>query len=172
MKKLYTKITLLIILTLVIITSCGKEAIVPGNYELGTKEPNAITNEVIYSHGGTLPTWVNGSSTDSSSIVGTKWVLWKLNNGFANTFPNDTINFISTTYYKLNSSNHIRNYNLTSNVASTNRTLTLHYFAPFGGSHYSGEIGFNSVEDGEINASEFKNIQNTTMTIRAWFIKI
>jgi hypothetical protein len=171
MKKLYIKITLLIILVLVIASSCNKESIVPGNYELGSIESYTTTNEIIYNSGGTLPTWVNGSSTDSSSIVDTRWVLWKLNNGFANTYPNDTINFISTTYYELNSNNNTRNYNLTSNVASTNKTLTLYYFAPFGGSHYSGEIGFFSVEDGEINAAEFKNIQNTTMTIRAWFRK-
>jgi hypothetical protein len=57
-------------------------------------------------------------------------------------------------------------------TGSTNKSLTLSYFYPFGGSHYSGQVGQYFVEDGFISNIEFADLQNNTSTIRAWFEKI
>ena len=57
-------------------------------------------------------------------------------------------------------------------MVQSNKTLALYYFAPFGGSHYSAQVGFYFVSDGFMNNAEFTNIQNNTATTRAWFVKI
>jgi hypothetical protein len=121
-----------------------------------------------YLDGGTLPTWSN--SDQDSGLTGTTWVITKIVSGFATTYPNDTIRFISQTQYTVNN-NAVRPYNLTSGVASTNKTLNLYYFYPFGGSHYSGEVGQYFVGDGVINNAEFTNTQNTTDKIKSWWEK-
>ncbi len=155
-------------LFLSLFTSCKKEPITPGNYTAGTlPQEDTTTWQWQYGNGGTLPTW--GSQVNE--LIGTKWVLTKVISGFATTYPNDTIRFISNTNYTCNN-NAPRPYQLSAGVASTNKTLTLNYFYPFGGSHYSGEVGQFFVSDGVINNCEFMNIQNTTTTIKAWFVKI
>ena len=155
-------------LFLSLFASCSKEPITPGNYQVGTVPvEDTSTWQWQYSDGGVLPNW----NSQINDLVGTKWVLTKMVSGYSTTYPNDTIKFVSATNYILNS-NAVRPYNLSSSVASTNKTLTLNYFYPFGGSHYSGEVGQFFISDGVINNCEFKNIQNTTSTIRAWFVKI
>jgi hypothetical protein len=166
MKKL-----LVIIGIVVLATSCKKEPITPGNYTAGTPTPEDTTTwQWQYENGGTLPNW-GGSGSQTNELVNTVWVLTKVVSGFATTYPNDTIRFVSNTNYTLNNGA-VRPYQLTAGVASTNKTLSLYYFAPFGGSHYSGEVGQYFVTDGVINNCEFMNIQNTTSTIKAWFTKI
>jgi hypothetical protein len=152
----------------VILVGCTKEPITPGNYAVGST-PNEIrnNNESSYNYKGVLPSW----NSQIDGLVGTKWVLRKMTVGFSTTSPNDTITFISSTNYILNS-NAPRPYNLTSSVASTNKTLTLYYFYPFGGSHYSGEVGESFISEGGINACKFINIQNSTPNIIAYFEKI
>jgi hypothetical protein len=163
MKKILT-FTILVI-TLV---SCSKEPITPGNYEVGSLPDKIITdNESSYQDRGELPSW----NSQIDGLVGTKWVLTKMTVGFSTTYPNDTIKFVNSTNYVLNS-NAPRPYNLTSSVASTNKTLTLYYFFPFGGSHYSGEVGQFFISDGEIKNCKFINIQNSTPNVTAWFKKI
>ena len=169
-----TKTSLIIIficaLICLLLTSCSKEEITPGNYQAGTQPIVSTTNwQDQYGNGGTLPNWTSG--TTNNELVGTTWVLTKVMSGFATTYPNDTIRFVNNNSYTLNNGA-IRPYQLTSGVASTNKTLSLYYFQPFGGSHYSGEVGFYFVSDGVINQAEFLNIQNNTSTIKAWFIKI
>jgi hypothetical protein len=161
---------LMIIGLAVLIVSCEKEPITPGNYGAGTPTPpDTTTWQWQYGNGGTLPNW--GSGTQTNELVGTVWVLTKVVNGFATSYPNDTIKFVNNTNYTLNNGA-VRPYQLTAGVASTNKTLSLYYFAPFGGSHYSGEVGPYFVTDGVINSCEFTNIQNTTSTVKAWFTKI
>lgn len=160
----------LIFSLVILITSCKKEAITPGNYTAGTPTPqDTSTWQWQYQNGGTLPNWGGGNQTNE--LVGTTWVLTKVVTAFATSYPNDTIRFITNTNYTLNSGA-VRPYQLTSGVASTNKTLSLYYFAPFGGSHYSGEVGQYFVSDAVINNCEFKNIQNTTSLVKAWFVKI
>jgi hypothetical protein len=149
--------------------SCNKEPITPGNYKAGTLPVDDTTTwQWQYGNGGTLPNWGGNQGND---LVGTKWVLTKVMSGFATTYPNDTIAFVSNTNYTCNN-NAVRPYQITAGVASTNKTLSLYYFYPFGGSHYSGEVGQFFVTDGVINNCEFMNIQNTTSTVKAWFVKI
>ena len=121
-----------------------------------------------YNNGGTLPT---GSSNGTNDLVGTTWVLTKMVSSFATEYPNDTIRFTSNTEFTLNGGA-VRPYQLNSLPSSTNYDLSLYYFSPFGGSHYSGQVGFYFVDDAEINNVEFEDIQNTNSTIRAWFIKL
>lgn len=154
----------------VLIVSCEKEPITPGNYSAGTPTPpDTTTWQWQYGNGGTLPNW--GSGTQTNELVGTVWVLTKVVNGFATSYPNDTIKFVNNTNYTLNNGA-VRPYQLSSSAGSTNKTLALYYFAPFGGSHYSAQVGFYFVSDGFMNNAEFTNIQNTTATTRAWFVKL
>ena len=161
-------IVILIVFCLLII-SCKKSTITPGNY--ATTQPVKDTSnwQNQYTNGGVVPTWT--TNTGTNDLVGTKWVLTKIQNSLSITIPNDTIRFISNIYYTINNGA-VRNYQLTNSVASTNKTLSLYYFYPFGGSHYSGEVSGMFVIDGVINMCEFKNIQNTTTTLKAWFKKI
>ena len=122
-----------------------------------------------YTNSGTLPNWGNGNQTNE--LNGTKWVLTKVVTAFATSYPNDTIRFVSNTNYTLNNGA-VRPYQLSSSAGSTNKTLALYYFAPFGGSHYSAQVGYYFVSDGYMANTEFTNIQNTTMTVKAWFTKI
>jgi hypothetical protein len=90
---------------------------------------------------------------------------------FATEYPNDTLRFVSINQYTLNSGA-VRTYQLNSLPLSTNYDLSLYFFFPFGGSHYSGEVGGMFVQDGQINNTEFIDIQSSSATIRAWFEKI
>jgi hypothetical protein len=169
--KTETKISLFIIslcvVTCLFLASCKK--ITPGSYAQNEPKPEDTTTwEWKYTYKGTLPNW--GGSTNNE-LVGTRWVLTKVVTAFATSYPNDTIEFVSNNQYKCNFYA-LRTYTLTAGVASTNKTLTLNYFLPFGGSHYSGEVGQYFVSDGQINNAEFKNIQNSTATVRAWFLKL
>ena len=163
-------ITLGLFLFLSLFASCKKEPITPGNYTAGTQQKDTIDNSWVnnYQNGGTIPT---GGGPQNNELFGTTWVLTKVVSAFATSYPNDTIKFVSNTNYTLNNGA-VRPYQLSSSAGSTNKTLALYYFAPFGGSHYSAQVGFYFVSDGFINNAEFNNIQNSTTTIRAWFIKI
>ena len=164
-KKLLSITTLLLLIFSLSITSCKKEDYTP--YELVEETPQDTTHwQSGYNNGGTI---TGGSYTNP--LIGTKWVLTQYVSAFATEYPNDTIEFTSQTVYKLNNGGN-RTYNLANIPSSTNYDLTLNYFSPFGGSHYSGNVGYYFVDDGEINNIEFTNIQNTSMTIRAWFEKI
>ena len=155
-------------LAIFLLSSCKKDTITPGNYKAGTTTKDTTTWQWQYSNGGTLPNWSNNQVNE---LVGTKWLLTKIVTGFATSYPNDTIKFINSNNYVINS-NAARPYQLTAGVASTNKTLTLYYFYPFGGSHYSGEVGQFFISDGLIDNCEFTNIQNTTSKCRAWLVKL
>ena len=154
-----------ILTVLFLSTSCEKDEYEPW---VNVPEPQDTTKWLDdYTDGGTL---VNGTGSDNV-IKGTKWVLTKMVTSFATEYPNDTLEFISNTQYKINGTL-IRNYQLSSMVGSTNYDLSLYYMTTFGGSHYSANVGFYFVDDGVIDNAEFHNIQNTTSKIRAWFKKI
>ncbi len=164
-------IMLICVLTCLLLASCSKDPITPGNYQPGTPDTTSNSNwQDQYGNGGTLPNWGNGG-VQNNELVGTKWVLTKTVTAFATSFPNDTIRFVSNTEYTLNNGA-VRPYQLSAGVASTNKTLSLYFFQPFGGSHYSGQVGYYFVSDGSIAQAEFHNIQNSTQTVMAWFTKI
>jgi len=161
------KILFLLAITTLIFTSCTKEYVEPKYVEV-LEEPNTTNWNDDYGNGGTLPP--NGGQP-VNDLIGTRWVLTKVVSAFATEFPNDTIDFVDGTHYTLNNGA-VRNYQLSIITSSTNKDISLYYFALFGGSHYSGQVGQYFVGDGEINNVEFEDIQNPSSTIRAWLIKI
>lgn len=128
---------------------------------------NPTDNTTLYTYGGTLP----NSGNATNALVGTTWVLTKYVSAFATESPYDTINFVSINKYTINGGA-VRTYQLSSLPLSTNYELSLYYFFPFGGSHYSGEVGNSFINDGQINNVDFINIQNSSSSIKAWFVKI
>jgi hypothetical protein len=156
----------IVLLAIAALSSCQKEDFGQYHTELENtyNEPHDST---YYIYGGTLP----NTGTATNDLVGTQWVLTKYVSAFATEYPNDTIDFVSFNTYTINGGA-VRTYQLASIPSSTNFDLSLYFFFPFGGSHYSGNVGGMFIQDGEINGAEFHNIQNTTSTIRAWFIKI
>jgi hypothetical protein len=166
-KKTLLIYTLLFLVVAFLFSSCTKEEFEP---RVEVEEVEDTTDwQDTYGNGGTLPG--GGTSTQSNPLVGTKWVLTKMVSSFATEYPNDTITFESNTEYTIEGSA-VRAYQLNSLPSSTNYDLSLYYFMPFGGSHYSGQVGYYFVDDGEINNIEFIDTQNSSSTIRAWFVKI
>lgn len=164
-KKTMLIVVLLGVITL-LLSSCEKEEFEP--YYTYEEIPADTTDwEDAYADGGVLDS-VGGQT---NPLVGTRWVLTKVVTSFATEYPNDTIDFVSNTNYTLNNGA-VRPYQLNSLASSTNWDLSLYYFAPFGGSQYSAQVGYYFVDDGEINNAEFEDIQNPSSTIRAWFEKI
>ena len=161
MKKL-----VLIFCLLFLFASCKKTNV--GPYQQVPDPIDTTTWQDDYTSGGVLP---GGGTQTQTPIVGTKWVLVKVVSAFSTNYPNDTITFISNNKYVLNQ-NAQRTYVISSITGSTNKSLTLEYFYPFGGSHYSGQVGQYFVEDGFMSNIEFIDLQNNTATIRAWFVKI
>lgn len=162
------KLLFLFAIISLIFTSCKKEEFKPME-QVPEERQNNTPWENQYGNGGTLPG--GGGTNIINDLIGTKWVLTKVVSAFATEYPNDTIEFVTNTHYTLNGGA-VRNYQLGTIPSSTNYDLSLYYFAPFGGSHYSGQVGSYFIQDAEINNVEFENIQNTSTTIRAWFIKI
>lgn len=163
MKKL---LFLLVIATLGL-SSCKKDEYEPWVYV--PEEPQDTSKwQDNYTDGGTLPY----DTSNAPTIVGTKWVLIKMVTAFATDYPNDTLEFISSNQYTINNGPIPRNYQLNSIPSSTNYDLSLYYFTPFGGSHYSANVGYYFIQDGVIDNAEFSNINNTTSKIRAWFKKL
>ena len=155
----------IILLALLALSSCKKE-----NFGQYHSEPEDTTNvphdSTTYVYGGTLPS----TGAVSNDLVGTTWVLTKYVSAFATEYPYDTLNFVSNNGYTLNGGA-IRTYQLNTIPSSTNYSLSLYFFFPFGGSHYSGDVGGMFIDDGQINNTEFTDNQNSSSTIRAWFVK-
>jgi hypothetical protein len=115
----------------------------------------------------------NIGTNPSNDIGGSKWLLIEYRNTayIGSTKSHDTITFINNTEYRINSGIS-RTYNLSAIVGSTNKSLQLNFFTPFGGSNYSGSVGHYFVSDGFINACLFTDNQNTNIKFLAWFEKL
>ena len=154
-----------------LLTSCKKDTITPGNYQAGTQPTNPPSNwQSGYGNGGVLPPW--GNTTSNNEVVGTTWVLTYLKIGFATPpLPADTIRFTTNTSYTINGGA-VRSYQLSSGVTLSSKTLTQNYHYPFGSGNYAGEVATTFVADGVILNCQFKNINSTTENIFASFKKI
>lgn len=148
-----------------LMVSCKKQKMSP--YTQVPEPIDTTTWQDSYQDGGTLPNF-GGSN---QNLVGTKWVLKKVVTGFSISYPNDTITFISNASYVLNQ-NGQRPYTISQITGSTNKSLTLYFFLPFGGSSYSGQVGQYFISDGYMNNIQFVDLQNSTSVITAWFQKI
>lgn len=160
------KTLFIVLLSVLALSSCKKEEF--GQYhQVPENTYNPPEDTTFYTYGGTLP----NSGNATNALVGTTWVLTKYVSAFATEYPNDTIQFVSINQYTINGGA-VRTYQLSSLPLSSNYDLSLYYFFPFGGSHYSGEVGNTFISDGEINNVDFINIQNSSSSIKAWFVKI
>ena len=159
---------LIVLLSIVALTSCQKEDF--GQYHSETVNTyNNPSDDSYYVYSGTLP----NSGTATNDLIGTKWVLTKYVTAFATEYPNDTLDFVSANTYTLNGGA-VRTYQLSSIPSSTNFNLSLYFFFPFGGSHYTANnIGQTFIQDWQINLAIFSDDQNTTQqNIRAWFTRL
>jgi hypothetical protein len=130
---------------------------------------DTINPESEYVYGGLIP--ISTESTNNK-LFKTKWILKKYVSGFSTEYPNDTIEFINNSEYKINNSGLIRTYVLSKASSTTNYDLQLNYFSSIGGSHYYGQVGYYFVEDGEINGIAFIDVYNQSTKIKVWMIKI
>jgi hypothetical protein len=151
---------------LLIVTSCYKPT---GPY---TQIPEDVDTQYMskdeYIDGGLI---TYGGSEPNNILVGTTWVITKVVSGLSTNSPNDTLRFISDNRYTLNQ-NAQRLYTYSQITGSTNKSITLDSFYPFGGSNYSSQISPYAVQDGELNNIEFTDLQNNTKIIKAWLKKI
>jgi hypothetical protein len=113
----------------------------------------------------------NPSITATSSLNGTKWVVTRYNNGLSgNVYPNDTLEFISNTYYTINGSSQ-RAYTLNGVAGNNMKSLTLYSFTTLGGD-YSGQVLGTFIDDWVINNSEFTDMFNVNNTVTVWMERI
>ena len=120
-----------------------------------------------YTYGGV---W-SPPSTSTSTLVGTKWVVTRYNNGLSgNVYPNDTLDFSSQTQYTINSGP-IRNYSLSNVTGNNNKSLSLYSFTTLGGD-YSGQVIGTFIDDGIINNSQFVDMFNVNNTVTVWMERI
>ena len=131
--------------------------------------------EDSYVDSGVLTTSV--TPTSDTLLFNTKWVVTKVNVGFTNSFPNDTIWFDTQTTYRIalgigGGFGAQRAYSISSLPLSNNMQLVMTYWSSLGGSHYSGEIGGLAIQDGIIVGSEFVDNQNYSLEYLVWMQKL
>ena len=165
--KLYKNLTFLLgtLLVTLCLYSCAKNE--NPKYVVIPEKIDTTKWEDEYANAGNLPTICN----IHNGLYGTNWKIVKYVTAFATEHPNDTIHFISDNQYRLNSQTVSYKYVLTSITGSTNYSLTLYYFSPFGGSHYGGQIGHNYATDGVMNNIIFNDLYNS-VTLKVWLIKL
>lgn len=131
-----------------------------------TITPVATNVPYGYTYNGVL----GNSTTTTTTLVNTKWVVNKFIQNFVSTFPSDTLEFISNTQYTINRST-ARNYNVSSIVGSTMKSLSLYSFTTLGGD-WSGQVQGTFINDWVINNASFTNIMNTSPETRVWLTRI
>ncbi len=113
---------------------------------------------------------VINNNTSSNSIIGTKWVVTKYYDGFSNNYPNDTLDFYSSTEYRINSGTP-QDYTSYSVFGNNMTELTLYGFYTIGGD-FSGMVPDNFVNNGEINSALFTDIFNTNNDKLVWMVRV
>ena len=151
----------------VALCACGKSDF--GSYQPVTTVDTVVVVKDPYVYAGVLSNDPGG--TFKNEIYGTRWVLVKMVSGLASTAPNDTVYFINNSSYRLNQGAALT-YQLSGISSSTNKSLSLNFFAPFGGSNYSGQVGEYFVSDKVMSNIEFYDVQNSATKVKAWFVKI
>jgi hypothetical protein len=126
-------------------------------------QPNALYG---YVYGGVITT----PTTTTNDLVGTKWVVTKFYDGFANNYPNDTLDFVSNTQYTINGGT-TTNYTMTSIFGNNMVDLTLYNFYTIGGD-YSGLVPDGFITNGQINSATFSDIFGTGNDKLVWMTRI
>lgn len=127
------KIIILIGIVLMI-SSCKKEPITPGNYQTTQAPVDTSHWQNQYTNGGSTPNWSNGSTTQNP-LFGTNWVLTDVYFNYAHQPKNDTIHFITNTKYTVGSDTTKFGYSLYSTFG--NGTIDLYQFNPINGLYLS-----------------------------------
>lgn len=122
-----------------------------------------------YEYGGTV-SLVTGSVPGHLQLNGTSWVISRYDNGMTPLYPNDTINFISGVAYDINGSNP-STYSFSNNTGNNLYNLTLYECVTFGG-NYSGQVGLNFIDEGELNNLTMNGIFGTAGSISVWMERI
>lgn len=125
-----------------------------------------------YTNGGTLP---EQTDPDKGKVLtGTTWVLTSFTKGFTNYHPNDTIEFVTKTSYKLNGVEfESYRYDLTqTNDVGNPFNLILYGFSPFGDNgNWNATLVTSFIAEGKINETVFDN-KSSAYSIKANFKKI
>jgi hypothetical protein len=157
---------------LVLLFSCKKQTVTT----TPTKTDTDTTSwEDDYIYGGVLTN--NTTYTVDSSIIGTKWVIIKVQTGFSTTTPNDTVFFETPSKYRLSLKGGggygaTRTYAYNPLPLSTDVELQMQFWTTLGGSIYTGRIGKLSFTDGIINNAEFEDNQNNSLKFLVWMKKL
>jgi len=125
-------------------------------------QPNVLYG---YVYGGVITNTIS-----VNDIIGTKWVVTKFYDGFANSYPNDTLNFVNGINYTINNGTPY-NYTVSSIFGNNMSELTLYNFYTIGGD-FSGTVPNTFVTNGEINSSLFTDIFNTNNDKLVWMIRV
>lgn len=125
-------------------------------------QPNAYYG---YTYNGVV-----NNNTTTNSLIGTKWVVTKFYDGFANNYPNDTLDFFSTNQYRINDGTAI-NYTLSGIFGNNMSELTLYGFYTIGGD-FSGMVPNTFVSNGEVNSALFTDIFGTNNDKLVWMVRI
>jgi hypothetical protein len=156
-----------------LLTSCKKDTITPGNYQAGTPPTNQPNNwQSNYGNGGVLPSWGNGSA--NNQLVGVNLLLTKVVVNFASTVKHDTIHFVSNTKYCVGSDTTKYNYLLYSTMG--NSTLEFYQFNPINGlylvcNNFNANV-FTTMQVGGTVDLVFKDHFNQSVLYTTTFKKI
>ena len=171
MEKLKIFIILLVVSGVFMLSSCEKFDATDNQYSNQTEEIDTtlIDWHKTYTFGGVLTTSI---SAINNPLVGTKWLLTEYRVGFGPIqHPNDTLLFINNDIYTINNGS-AKSYRLSSLPMTTSYELTLFYFYPFGSGHYSAKVDKYFVENQQINNAIFTDLDNTSIEIQAYFVRI
>ena len=125
-----------------------------------------------YTYGGLWD--YNYSATSNGgdiSLTGQRWVISRYDRNLTPFYPNDTLNFISSNSYTVNSNSYQSRYSIYS-VSNTNMaSITLYGSTTLGGD-YAGQVLTQSITAGEINNNTFKSIWNDQVQVNIWMHKV
>ena len=113
---------------------------------------------------------VINNNTDVNSIIDTKWVVTRYDEGVTPYYPNDTLDFISSTQYTINGGTPT-NYTMSSIFGNNMTELTLYGFYTIGGD-YSGMVPNGFITNSQINSATFTDIFNTNNDKLVWMVRI
>ncbi len=114
-----------------------------------------------------------GSVTNNNNvneIIGTKWVVTRFYDGFANSYPNDTLFFINNNKYTINGGTQY-NYTLNNIFGNNMSEITLYNFYTIGGD-YSGTIPSDFISNGVLNSVQFNDIFGVGTSKKVWMTRI
>jgi len=164
------KINIILILALLVF-SCKKQDITPGNYKAVPPQKNTTFVDP-YKDGGVLPDWVD--SDVKNELCGSSWILTKVIVGLVSTTYNDTLNFITNNSYTLGNDTAVK-YRYSLYSVQNNLTLTFQPLKPVNSLQCTTDQlgnGFSKGPSGTIFFATFKDPYNVNNHFVAWFKKI